>query len=347
MRRTGWLMPQIASHSNLAIALHKATLGARKTNEVTLFHAETDQNLSALVNELMSLEWRPIPYYRFMVYDPKQRVIHAAPFRDRVVHHALMNVAGPCFERGAIQSSYACRTGRGNRAAVQQAATWTHRFPCFLKLDIRRYFDSIPHESLIGLLHRRFKDPQFLTLLERIVKSFQVTPGRGIPIGTLTSQYFANFYLDGLDHWIREGLRCSHSVRYMDDIVLWHSNLRVLNDWLERIIFWLENERGLRLKADPKPQNSCDGLPFLGYRILPKGVLLSRVSRRRFVRRLKESEGEFLEGCISESMLQRRVDSLLAFTDVAECQAWRRICIVHLENKNLDVTLDPGKLNSE
>ena len=97
MRRTGWLMPQIASHSNLAIALHKATLSARKTNEVTLFHAETDQNLSALVNELMSLEWRPIPYYRLMVYDPKQRVIHAAPFRDRVVHHALMNVAGhPC-----------------------------------------------------------------------------------------------------------------------------------------------------------------------------------------------------------------------------------------------------------
>jgi RNA-directed DNA polymerase len=343
MKRHAHLMPRICTWENLAQAFHKAAAGKRRSAAVIRFEANLPHELNTLVGELESGIWQPGAFHRFLVRDPKLRVIHAAPFRDRVVHHALMNVAGPCFEQGAVSHSYACRTGRGNVAAVEHAAACTRKFRHFLKLDVRRYFDSIPHDMLRGLFRRRFKDGAFLAVLEQVISSFmagiraipgpsETTRGRnapatrsyGLPIGTLTSQYFANFYLDGLDHWIMETLRCPAYVRYMDDLVLWHDDPTVLDGWLGEIQDWLMTQRGLELKGNPGSAPCAEGLPFLGYRLLPGRVLLGRTARRRFRLRLRGYEMDHAAGLLPMADLQRRADALLAFTEVARCRHWRR-----------------------
>lgn len=187
MKRCGNLMPLVADWENLALAYHKASAGRRETRPVQRFATHLDQELNLLVVELAAGSWQPGAYQRFVVRDPKVRIIHAAPFRDRVVHHALMAVAGPCLERSAVPQSYACRVGRGNLAAVQQAARHTRRYRFFLKLDVRRYFDNISHPTLRHLLRRRLKDGPLLKMLDRIIASFHTQAAAGLPIGTLTT----------------------------------------------------------------------------------------------------------------------------------------------------------------
>jgi retron-type reverse transcriptase len=330
MKRFAQLLPRIATRENLALAFHKAAAGKRRSPAVLRFTVHLDHALNTLVRELAEGSWQPGAFHRFLVRDPKLRVIHAAPFRDRVVHHALMNVAGPCFEHGAIAHSYACRQGRGNLAAVQHAARCTRAHRFFLKLDIRRYFDSIDHATLRTLFRRRFKDGAFLHRLDVVLDSFRVSPGRGLPIGTLSSQYFANFHLDGLDHWIAETLRCPAYVRYMDDFILWHDDAAVLARWLGEVRAWLAEERRLELKGTPRVAPCRDGVPFLGYRLTPAGVLLGRPARRRFGRRLREGEAAATAGRVTSRDLQRRTDALLAFVQIAECQVWRRRLVATL-----------------
>ena len=434
MKRFGNLLPRIATRDNVALAYHKAAAGRRRSPGVAAFAANLDAELGALVRELGTETWQPGGFHRFIVRDPKLRVIHAAAFRDRVVHHALMNVAGPGFEHGAVAHSYACRTGRGNRGAVAHAAACTRAHGWFLKLDIRRYFDSVDHAVLGGLLRRRFKDGGLVRLLERMVASYdtlsggegsagdhddtgrvhlprpvrhewgEISPNQGsrfeppnrsaavsqtsrspiesaatgfqhsrapvqgegcftrasgpplpsassprpsppfgteeretemadrtgLPIGTLTSQYFANFYLDGLDHWIHETLGCGAYVRYMDDFGLWHDDERVLQGWQEEIAQWLQAQRRLELKGSPRPARCREGVPFLGYRVTPRGVLLGRPARRRFVARLTGYEQAHAAGRMSERELQRRADALLAFVQVADCRRWRARVIAAL-----------------
>lgn len=317
-------MARIATWENFGQAFHQAATGKRQVPEVMAFNRHLDSELNGLIAELRAGVWRPGPYRRFVVRDPKLRMIHAAPFRDRVLHHALMNIAGPGFERGAGDHSYACREGRGNRAAVLHAQRCTRRHAWCLKLDVRRYFDSIPHDRLRGLFRRRFKDGAFLDVLDRIVEGFSVQPGRGIPIGTLTSQYFANVYLDGLDRLITGDLRCPGYVRYMDDFLLWHDDPVILSGWQERVRAWLDAERGLALKMLPVPMRCRDGVPFLGYRLTPGRVLLGRAARHRFRGRLRRYEEDWRQGHLDSAGLQRRVDALLSFTDVATCRLWRR-----------------------
>ena len=330
MKRLANLRPQIATRANLSSAFYKAAAGKRRTCAVEHFAKNLDAELNVLVTELGLGSWTPGPFQRFVVRDPKVRVIHAAPFRDRVVHHAIMNVAGPGFERGASEHSYACRLGRGNRAAVRHARDCTRAHGYLLKLDIRKYFDSIRHDILRGLFRRRFKDDSFLRLLDRVLDSFQTSPGRGLPIGTLTSQYFANFYLDGLDRWIHDAIRPCGYARYMDDFVLWDDDHCELNLALDKIVNWLAIERGLVLKGEPRTAPCEKGLGFLGYRITPTGIFLGRTGRRRFRQRLLTYENACIAGQMTMGDLQSRANSLLAFTEVAECRTWRRRVVQQL-----------------
>ena len=158
-----------------------------------------------------------------MVFDPKERMICAAPFRDRVAHHAIMNVVEPHFESYQIDDSYACRTGQGLDAAIARAVAFSRAGDWYLKMDVRKYFDSVDHGVLKMLLRRRFKDPALLALLDGVIDSYENSPGRGLPIGNLTSQFFANHYLGVSDHYIKQTLGCRRYVRYMDDFVVWDS----------------------------------------------------------------------------------------------------------------------------
>lgn len=323
MKRAGCLMGRIAELGNLFRAWGRVAAGRRRAVGVASFERDLSGHLDRLRRELEHGTWRPGPYRRFVVCDPKVRVIHAAPLADRVVHHAVMAVAGPWLERGALDQSFACRVGKGNRAAVTWARACTARRRWFLKLDVRKYFDSVPHEILIGLLRRRFKDGRLLDLFSRLVKSYATTPGKGLPIGTLTSQYLANFYLDDLDRRVVELLGCREHVRFMDDLVLWADDPGTLTGWLDDLRGWLAGERGLEWKGQPQPLPTSDGVPFLGYRILPGAVLLGRRARRRLRSRLVEIRAWHRQGRIDTPELQRRAASLFSFTDAAGCQSWR------------------------
>jgi hypothetical protein len=260
MKRAGNLYGRIAEPENLRQAFLKAIRGKRGKAEVIAYTANLDRNLRRLHDQLSAGHVDVGHYHFFTIHEPKERLICAASFPERVLHHAVMNVCEPVLERYAIQDSYACRTGKGMHAAVRRAQSFARGYPWYLKLDIRKYFDSIPHAPLLRLLERRIKDKAVLRLIAAIVGTHDsagtgvaaavppgggepdgaeavppasgsmegrppcrpiVTTGRGLPIGNLLSQHLANLYLGHLDHWIKETLRVRGYVRYMDDFVLW------------------------------------------------------------------------------------------------------------------------------
>jgi len=213
-------MAKIADAENLRLAFWKAAKGKRGKADCVAFRERLDENLAALRAELLEGDVPVGNYHYFTVHDPKERLICAASFRERVLHHAVMNVCEPALERAAVFDSYACRKGKGRLLAVERAQGYARTHGWFLKMDIRKYFDSIDHETLRALLGRKFKDPELLRLVDRILASYQTAPGRGLPIGNLTSQHFANFYLAPLDRFLKEELRRGAYVRYMDDFVV-------------------------------------------------------------------------------------------------------------------------------
>jgi retron-type reverse transcriptase len=217
----GQLLAAIADPGNLRLAFWKASKGKRAKADCRAFQESLDTNLGALRAELLAGQVRVGNYHYFTIHDPKERTICAAQFRERVLHHALMNVCEPVLERAAVFDSYACRRGKGQLAAVRRAESYARRYGWFLKLDVRKYFDSVDHTVLRRLLRQKFKDAVVLALFDQVLASYQTAPGSGLPIGNLTSQHFANFYLAPLDRFIKEHLRRGAYVRYMDDFVVW------------------------------------------------------------------------------------------------------------------------------
>ncbi len=194
------------------------------------------------------------------------------------LQHALMNVCHPYFERQQIHDSYASRLGKGTYSALERAAAFNCRYAFFLKLDARKYFDSLDHGVVRGQLCRLFKDPHLLRIFDRILGSYAVQPGRGVPIGNLTSQYFANHYLAPADHYAREVLCVPAYVRYMDDMVLWHNDKAALLEAGRRFQEYTRERLKLELKPFCLNKNTA-GLPFLGYLLYPDTTRLAHRSR--------------------------------------------------------------------
>lgn len=198
-RRSGVGLTAVANHDTLARALWRAAKGKRHRPEVARFLANTERELAALQRDILAGDVEVGIMRSFTIRDPKPRTIHALQFRERVLHHALMEVVGPVLERALVADTFACRLGKGSLAAVVRAQQHIRRFPWYVQIDIRAYFASVDHARLQRALRRRFKNAGLLALCDRIISAFAVTPGRGLPIGALTSQHFANFYLDPLD----------------------------------------------------------------------------------------------------------------------------------------------------
>lgn len=207
MKRAGDLYASITEPDNLQLAFYKAAKGKHDRHEVILFRKALDDNLSLLRRQLIQ-RCPDVGHYRFFqVRDPKPRRICAASFPERVLHHAIMNICDPVLERYAIHDSYACRKGKGTIRALERARIFSRRNGWYLKLDIRRYFDSVDQKIMLNLLRRKFKDQKLLHLFEQLLDTYQTEPGKGLPIGNLISQHLANFYLGFFDHWIKESLR--------------------------------------------------------------------------------------------------------------------------------------------
>ena len=221
MKRHGNLFDKIISFENLLKASRKAQRGKRLKNSTANFNLRLEPELLKLQKELQEQTYQIGSYKRFYIYDPKKRLISALPYRDRVVQHALCNVIEPIFDNGLIYDTYACRKDKGSHRAVDRFALYCRKNKYTLKCDIKSYFASIDHKVLSEMIKKKIKDPDALWLIKLIIDS---TPSPGIPIGNLASQIFANLYLNGLDHYLKETVKCKHYIRYMDDLIVFDND---------------------------------------------------------------------------------------------------------------------------
>ena len=323
MKRTGRLFGQIATHENMAEAFWKAAKGKHLRPEVISFRknfkAETHALISGLIAETLDLG----DYHFFDIYDPKPRRICAASFRERVLHHAVMNVCEPVLERCAIFDSYACRKGRGSHKALERAQYYLGKNPWFLKLDIHKYFDSIDHDIALGLLSRKIKDKKLLGLFRSILATYHMSLGKGVPIGNLISQHLANFYLSGFDHWVKENLKLPY-VRYMDDFIVFGQSRHELKKILDQVQSWLDVHLALHLHQNRQLNKSRYGAVYLGYRVYPWGIRLSSGTRSRLIRRCRQYEKSLAQHIMSEQELVCRIQALTAVTRTARAKGFRQ-----------------------
>ncbi|MFZ1427940.1 MAG: RNA-directed DNA polymerase [Geminicoccaceae bacterium] len=324
MQRSSVGIAEIVHWDNLARAFHKAALGRRGRGDVEAFRANLERELAQLQLDLMRGSVAVGRMRLFTIRDPKLRTIHAPCFRERVLHHAIMARVGPVLDRTLVFDTYACREGKGTLAAVQRASHHARYHVWHAQIDIRAYFASIDHEVLLRLLGRKLKNSALLDLLARIVGAYEAAPGKSLPIGALTSQHLANFYLGGADRVLLETSRVAGFVRYMDDLVWWADNRAIARRALVRVRNYLADELKLEVKQPVRIARSRDGLSFCGFRILPDRILLSRRRKERYMTIRRSWEHACLEGHIGAAALQSGYASALALTVHAEAKAWRR-----------------------
>jgi len=324
VRRVRIELAEVAAIPNLMEATARAARGKRERPVVRAFLDRLEAHLAILAEDIVTGRAPRGEYRCFHIRDPKPRIIHAACFADRVLHHAVMLHAGPVLERAMTATSYACRPGKGTLVAVQSVRAALQRFPWYVKVDISSYFAHIDHARLFDVLDRRFKGVEFMDLLRCIVAGHETAPGKGSPIGSLTSQYFANYYLDGLDRLLLETLGARAEVRYMDDILWWCDSREQARETLAAVGEWLDRERLLRLKEPSQINRSHCGVGFCGYRVSPGALRLSTRRRQRYQERRAAWEAAWREGRIDALTLQRGYDAVRAITLHADSRYWRR-----------------------
>ena len=334
------LYPQIYAFENLEQAFLNARRGKRHKPNVASFEMNLGEELLALQDELQAETWQPGGYRHFTIYEGKPRRISAAPFRDRVTHHALCNVITPIWEARFHYDSYACRVGKGTHAALGRCTHFARRYPYVLQCDIVQFFPSVDHEILRGLLARHIACPPTLRLIDNIIASgagvhadryeMQWFPGddlfaasrlRGLPIGNQTSQFWANVYLHELDNFVKQDLRCKAYLRYCDDFMLFAEDKPTLHRWRRDIENFLIT---LRLKIHPNktalhPVKA--GIPFLGFTVFPAHRRLKQTNGIAFQRKYKRLRFQLAHGKITREQLDQSVRAWLAHA--AHGDTWR------------------------
>jgi retron-type reverse transcriptase len=312
------LYDQITSWANLRLAHQKAAKGKRGKGAAARFEYKLEDNLATLQQELVAKCYQPGQYASFYIHEPKRRLISAAPFRDRVVHHALCNIIEPIFERSFIDDSYANRIGKGHHRALDRCQSFARRYPYVLTCDLKQFFPSIDHQILRQTLARRINCPDVLWLIDQILASgvgvlaeeYEMAwfPGddllaaarpRGLPIGNLTSQFWANCYLNGFDHFVKRRLRCKGYLRFVDDFLLFAEDKATLWQWREAVVNYLA---GLRLTlhlncAQVRPVT--EGVPFLGFIVYPQRRRVKGRKVVHFRRRIRRRLANYQAGHVT------------------------------------------------
>lgn len=335
MKRVGNLWPQIVTFENLLYAARQAQKGKRYRENVLKFNDNLENELLKLHSELTSKSYLPGAYRTFEIFEPKLRLISAAPYRDRVVHHALCSWIVPAFENTFIGDSYANRWGYGTHRAVKRFTHFARTTRYVLQCDVQKYFPSIDHEILKSMLRRKLKCRDTLWLIDTVIdhsnpQKSAVThfPGdnllyplerrRGLPIGNLTSQFFANVYLNGLDHFVQETLKIPKYLRYMDDFSLFSNNRDELLSARQSIEKYLSE---IRLNIHPiKTQIVAteQGVPFLGFRIFPEHIRVQNKNVQRGRKRLRKLQKAYARGEISVKMIDQSIKSWVVHLEYAD-----------------------------
>ena len=341
MKRYGNLYKKIYSFENLLVSSKKAQKGKRFKDSTSKFNINLERELLTLHRELFNKTYTPGSYREFYIYERKPRKISAAPYRDRVVHHALCNVIEPIFEKSFIFDSYACRKWKGTHKAIERFTEFSRKNKYVLKFDIRKYFPSIDHEILFEKIKKKIKDKDTLWLIRKIIDSSNpqeeviayfpedslfepLKRRRGIPIGNLTSQFFANIYLNDFDHYAKEELRCKYYIRYVDDIVVFDNQKDRLWEVRDKASEFLSNER---VKIHP---SKCwvfpvsIGIDFLGYRVFPTHRLLRKDISMKFQRRLSKMSKLYSKGYINWQDINLSVQSWLGHAKHADTYGLRK-----------------------
>lgn len=305
------LFNQIISLENLFSAWREFRRGKRGRRDVQEFERYLEDNVFELHACLANGHYHHGPYHRFHIFDPKHRIIHKATVRDRLVHHAIYRILYPLFDRSFIFDSYSCRIGKGTYAAVDRLEIFARRVSqnylrsCWaLKFDIRKFFDSVDHGILLQILENRLSLRQaqgVIDLLREIVSSyskhpvgggslFEIKQPTGLPIGNLTSQLFANVYLDAFDHFIKDKLRLKYYLRYTDDAVILDADHKKLSLLIPIVEHWLWYERRLTLHPNKvEIRKLTQGIDFLGYVTLPHYRVLRTKTKRRMLKRVNRT----------------------------------------------------------
>ena len=312
-----WL--ELCLYENLYCAYKKARKHKTTKDYVIEFEKALEHNLLVLRSELLLHCYEPKPLVNFIIRDPKTRKISKSNFRDRVVHHALCNIIEPIFEKGFIYDSYANRIGKGTLKAIERfdffkrKASRNNIVRCYLlKADIKKYFENIDCEILISIIKKKISDKKVIWLIKKILanSSFQ---SKGMPLGNLTSQFFANVYLNELDQFVKRKLKAKYYIRYVDDFVILESDKGKLEFYKEQIDEFLKSTLKLQLHKDKsKILKLGDSITFLGFRVFYHHKLLKKSNLRKmrntlqFLKeRYKNSEidydvvSDFIEGWIA------------------------------------------------
>lgn len=313
----------IISVENIFQAFTEFKKGKGKRADVQIFERNLEDNLFSLHEDLKEKRYRHGSYKAFYVRDPKVRHIHKASTRDRIVHHLVSKILELTFEPKFFAHSYSCRKEKGTHKAIREFVKLTRKASknntsalFALKCDIKKFFASIDHRVLTTLLQSSFKDKDFLWLLNEIVESFDTdnAVGKGMPIGNLTSQLFANIYLDPLDQYMKHVLKVKYYIRYADDFVILSSEKTYLENLIPKIEKYLSEKLKLRLHPNKIIiRNFYHGIDFLGYVVFPYFVLPRTKTKRRIFRKLSEKIELFKNNKLSSVTLNQSLQSYLGY----------------------------------
>lgn len=294
------MFEDIISLHNLCAAWEEFVRGKKQKNDVAEFSLRLGENLSTLHEDLRSRIYRHGGYKAFNISDPKPRSIHKAMVRDRVLHHAIYRILYPYFDQKFIAASYSCRNQKGTHRGLNHFERYTRQVSrnntrtCWvLKCDIKKFFASIDQEVLLTILHHDLKDRDVLWLLERIIESFETSPGRGLPLGNLTSQLLVNVYMNRFDQFVKHTLRIKYYLRYADDFVFLSENEVFLEELTSIIKEFLERELKLSLHPDKVSIKTwTSGIDFLGWVSFPDHRVLRTTTKRRMLKRVHDGHTE-------------------------------------------------------
>ena len=320
------LYEKIFSLDNLILAWRKARKGKTKKKYVIEFEENIIKNLLNLQEELIRQTYSPKPLKTFILRDPKTRKISKSDFRDRIIHHAVVRVIEPIFDKTFIYDSSANRKGKGNLFAV-------NRFLCFarkvsengkrkgilnsnqvkghcLKADIKHYFQEVNHGILINIIKRKIRDKRVIWLIKKILSNSETSEGqsqskiedftKGMPLGNLTSQFFANVYLNELDYFIKHNLKAKYYIRYVDDFVILHPSKLQLSIWMQEVDYFLKDKLKLELHSDKSRRIPLSrGIDFVGFR----NFYYHKLLRKRNIRSIFSKINRYNKGEIPKEKI--------------------------------------------
>lgn len=324
---------ELCSYKNLETAFNRARRGKTLKRYVIEFEEKLKENLLQLRNELLMQTYNPQPLKTFILRDPKTRKISKSAFKDRVVHHAICNIIEPVFDKRFIHDSFANRLRKGTLNAIKRfdyfkrKVSKNNTIKCYvLKADIKSYFDTVNHKILLQILSKKIKDERVIWLIRKILANHKGEyHNKGMPLGNLTSQFFANVYLNELDQFIKHKLRAKYYIRYVDDFVMFHQSRKVLQEYKEEIDCFLRDNLDLRLHPDKSQVLKLEkGISFLGFRVFYHHKLLVKKNMRKFEKKMEQMKHLYREGKIEREKVIEKFEGWLAYASHANTYKYRK-----------------------